>query len=377
MRERSLRLLLFVSLAGFIAACCLLPAVARAVPAVRVKDLTMVRGVRPNRLIGYGLVIGLQGTGDSNKPSFTKQSVASMLSRMGLRVNAATLKLRNVASVIVTAELPPFSRAGNRIDVTVSSVGDAKSLSGGTLLGTPLKGHDGRIYVIAQGPLTVGGYTVAGAAGVSETRNHPTVARVPGGGLVEAEPAYTLGRDGKLVLQLRDPDFTTAARLAATVSMNLGGEIAHAQDSGTVVVTIPEAYAGRVVEFLSIVERLKITPDTVARVVANERTGTIIMGEDVKIGAVAVTHGNLTVRVKQSNRAVPAGPMTPGRTQIERNSTVEASEDPAIVAELEEGATLSDVVEGLNRLGASPRDLITILQAVKQAGALRAELEIQ
>lgn len=357
---------------------CLAPSFAMAVPAARIKDLVEVAGVRPNQLIGYGIVVGLSGSGDTDKARFTVQSVVSMLSRMGIRIEARGLKLKNVAAVVVTAELPAYSRTGTKIDVTVNSVGDAKSLVGGTLLAAPLKGHDGKIYVVAQGPLTVGGYSVSDEGGGNRTmKNHPTVARVPDGGIVERELDYTLARDGLLALQLREPDFTTAARLAKTINMNLGESFAKALDGGTVEVRIPTAYEGRVVELLSLIERLTVTPDTAARVVVNERTGTIVIGEDVKIGAVAVTHGNLTVRIRSTDEAVPASPFTSGPTVRNRKKELSVDEPKAIIAALDEGATLSDIVEGLNRLGATPRDLITILQAIRQAGALRATVEVQ
>lgn len=345
--------------------------------AARIKDLADVRGVRPNQLLGYGVVVGLNGTGDSDKTRFTIQSVVSMLSRMGIRVDARGLKLKNVAAVVVNAELPAFSRAGNTIDVTVSSLGDAKSLTGGTLIVTPLRGHDGQIYAMAQGPISVGGFSVeAQGGGASETRNHPTVARIPDGAIVEREIRTDLAARDNVTLQLRDADFTTAARMAKTINMNLGGAFATTPDAGTVVVQVPPPYAGRVVDFVSIVERLEVTPDAVARVIVNERTGTIIMGQDVKIAPVAVAHGNLTVSVRRNEEAVPAAPLTPGQTTVVQNPEIETKEEKVPLVELDEGATLSDVVEALNRLGATPRDMITILQAIKRAGALRADVEV-
>jgi flagellar P-ring protein precursor FlgI len=345
--------------------------------AARIKDLADVRGVRPNQLIGYGVVVGLNGSGDSDKTRFTIQSVVSMLSRMGIRVDARGLKLKNVAAVIVTAELPAFARAGNTIDITVSSLGDAKSLTGGTLVVTPLRGHDGQIYAMAQGPISVGGFSVeAQGGGASETKNHPTVARIPDGALVEREINVDLGSRELVVLQIRDADFTTAARMAKTINLNLGGGFATTPDPGTVKVQVPPPYAGRVVDFVSIIERLEVTPDAVARVIVNERTGTIIMGQDVKIAPVAVAHGNLTVSVRRTEEAVPAAPLTPGDTVVTQNSDIETKEDKVPLVELSEGATLADVVTALNRLGATPRDMITILQAIKRAGALRADVEV-
>ena len=345
--------------------------------AARIKDLADVRGVRPNQLIGYGVVVGLNGTGDSDKTRFTVQSVVSMLSRMGIRVDPRGLKLKNVAAVIVTAELPAFARVGNNIDVTVSSLGDAKSLTGGTLVVTPLRGHDGQIYAMAQGAISVGGFSVvAQGGGASETKNHPTVARIPDGAQIERELGTDLANRESISLQIRDADFTTAARMAKTINMNLGGSFAASPDPGTVNVQIPPPYAGRVVDFVSIVERLEVTPDSIARVVVNERTGTIIMGQDVAIAPVAVAHGNLTVSVRRKEKATPAAPLTPGTTTVTASTSINATEDKVPLVELNEGATLSDVVTALNRLGATPRDMITILQAIKRAGALRADVEV-
>lgn len=360
----------------FIRALVLLMLPAGVAFAARIKDLAEVRGVRANQLYGYGLVMGLNGTGDSDKTRFTMQSVVSMLSRMGIRVDPRGLKLKNVAAVMVTAELPPFARPGSTIDVTVSSIGDSKSLTGGTLLVTPLRGHDGQTYAVAQGPMSVGGFSIQGGGGDAEVRNHPTVARIPDGALVEREVAVQLAERSVLTLQLKDADFTTAARMAKVVNMNLGGTFARAPDSATVVVDVPPPYQGKVVELLSVVERLEVTPDQVARVIINERTGTVIMGQDVRISPVAVSHGNLTVSIRKQTRAVPAAPFTPGGTVGEENADLTVTEEKANLIELDEGASLSDVVEGLNRLGASPRDLMTILQAIKEAGALRADLEV-
>lgn len=349
----------------------------RPVDAARIKDLADVRGVRPNQLIGYGVVLGLNGTGDSDKTRFTLQSVVSMLSRMGIRVDQRGIKLKNVAAVVVTAELPAFSRAGNTIDVTVSSVGDAKSLTGGTLIVTPLRGHDGEIYAMAQGPVSVGGFSVASeGGGATETRNHPTVARIPDGAIVEREVRVDLNARDNLTLQLRDADFTTAARMAKTINMNLGGEFAASPDPGSIVVQVPPPWAGRMVDFISVVERLEVTPDAVARVIVNERTGTIIMGQDVKLAPVAVAHGNLTVSIRKTEEATPAAPLTPGDTTVTENADIQVDEEKVPLVEMQEGASLAEVVEGLNRLGASPRDIITILQAIKRAGALRADVEV-
>jgi flagellar P-ring protein precursor FlgI len=344
--------------------------------AARIKDLADVHGVRPNQLFGYGLVMGLDGTGDSDKTRFTTQSVVSMLSKLGIRVDPRGLKLKNVAAVIVTAELPPFAKPGSTIDVTVSSIGDAKSLTGGTLLVTPLRGHDGQIYAVAQGAMSVGGFSIQAGSGNAEIKNHPTVARIPDGALVEREVPVDIANKTSITLQIKDEDFTTAARMAQVINMNLGGNFADAPDAGTVNVQVPPPYQGKVVELMSVIERLEVTPDQVAKVIINERTGTVIMGQDVRISPVAVSHGNITVSIRRKEEAVPAAPLTPGGTVKTNNSDIKVTEDKANLIELDEGASLSDVVEGLNRLGASPRDLMTILQAIKEAGALRADLEV-
>ena len=343
--------------------------------AERVKDLASVRGVRSNQLIGYGLVIGLAGTGDTNTTTFTTQSIIAMLARNNVRVGVQGLRLANVAAVMVTAELPPFSRVGNRIDVTVSSIGDAQSLVGGTLVVTPLKSHSGQIFAVAQGPLAVGGFSI-GDGNVGEVRNHPTVARISSGALVEREVPANLAQQSNITLQLHEPDFTTSARLAKVIDMQLGGRYASALDSGTVEVDVPAIYKQNPVEFLALIERLEVTPDSRARVVVNERTGTIIMGQDVRIAPVAVAHGNITVSIKTENEAIPAVPFTDGEPVVQTNQTIEVNEEKRNLIEVE-GANLSDVVEGLNRLGTTPRDLITILQAIKKAGALRASIEVR
>ena len=337
------------------------------VVAERIKDLSNVRGVRSNQLIGYGVVIGLNGTGDTDKTTFTTQSIVAMLARNNVRVDMRGLKLRNAAAVMVTGKLPAFSRIGNSLDITVSSIGDAKSLSGGTLLVTPMRGHDGKIYAMAQAP-SVGGFSVGDGAN-GEVKNRPTVASISNGAIVEKEIPMSLSGNASVTLQLHQADFTTSARIAKQIDTKLGGQFAHARDSGTVEVKVPKIYRDRMVEFLALIERFEITPDSHARVVINERTGTIIMGQDVRIDPVAVAHGNITVGINTNNQAVPAGALTPGQGQMQTNTDVEVTEEKRNLIELK-GANLSDVVEGLNRLGTSPRDLITILQAIKKSGLL-------
>ncbi len=361
---------------GLIPTLALLLLLPASAGAERIKDLANIRGVRDNKLIGYGLVVGLAGTGDTDKTRFTYQSVLSFLKRAGIRVDARGLKLKNVAAVTLTATLPPYARAGTKLDVTVSSLGDSKSLTGGVLLASPLKAADGHTYALAQGPVTVGGFSVGGRGG-GEVKNHPTVGRVPHGAMVEREFAVDAFKDSKLTLQLNEADWTTAARLRKTIDQNLGGDFAKALDSRTVEVKVPPAYAKQPVELVALIERLQVNPDGIAKVVINERTGTVIIGQDVRVAPVAVAHGNLTVSVRAQERVVPAAPFTAGESQTEKNATLDVEEEDRRLMAVKRGADLASVVQGLNELGASPRDLITILQAIKQAGALPAVLEVQ
>ncbi len=364
--------------------------------ALRIKELAYVRGVRPNELIGYGLVVGLNGTGDKSGTKFTIQSLANMLTRMGVTVKASDIKVKNVAAVVVTAKLPPFAKRGTRIDVVVSSIGDASSLQGGTLLLTPLRGADGLVYAVAQGPVSVGGFSVGGAGGGRVQKNHPTVGRIPGGALVEREVPLFL-EDGALSIYLRRPDFTTAMRVAEAINRKMGGRIAFAQDAASIKVRVPKEYEGRIVPFIASIEAIEVRPDALAKVVIDERTGTIVMGERVRIRTVAVSHGNLSVEIKELKRVSqpmpfapppPAGtpPVVPqpgetvvapgGQTVVVPESQVKVEEEKGKVALIEEGVTIGEVVRALNALGVSTRDLISILQAIEAAGALEGELEI-
>ena len=357
----------------------------------RIKDLAHIRGVRSNQLFGYGLVVGLNRTGDSQQVRFAAQTVASLLARLNVRINPQGLLLRNIATVMVTADLPPFSKNGTSIDDVVSSMGDAKSLSGGTLIATALRGHDGQIYAMAQGPLSVGGYSVSGGGGNTKIQNHPTVARVPGGALVEREINFKINNREELHWQLYQDDFTTAVRLAQEINLHFGRDIALAQDSRSVAVKVPfpppkidgeeatptdtqeqrEAYVTR---FISQVERIPVIPDTVARVIINERTGTVIINQDVRVDPVAITHGNITISI-ESKQTTAVDEFT--GDQITQNETqTDVEEEKLNLILLNKGQSLRDLVDGLNQLGASPRDLITILQAIKRAGALRAKLEV-
>ncbi|MBI3608253.1 MAG: flagellar basal body P-ring protein FlgI [Nitrospirae bacterium] len=345
--------------------------------AARIKDLATIAGVRENALIGYGLMIGLNGTGDKTGTLFTVQSLSSMLNKLGVAVDANAVKVKNVAAVVVTAKLPPFVKPGGRIDVVVSSLGDATSLQGGTLLLTPLDGADQQVYAVAQGPVSIGGF-IGGKEGDSVQKNHPTVGRISGGAVVERAVPVNLGDKASLTLLLRQQDFTTATRMASAINTRIGnGDLAAATDSGTVRLQVPEAYHGRIVELVADIEGLDVSVDLPAKVVVNERTGTIVMGEHVQIADVAVSHGNLTIRVKTELQVSQPSPLSEGgQTVVTPQRETDVTEDKAQVILLPEGTRLGDVVRGLNAIGVTPRDLIAILQAMRAAGALQAELEI-
>jgi len=371
--------------------------VASPVAAVRVKDITTIVGVRQNQLIGYGLVVGLNGTGDKDKTEFTLQSLINMLERMGIKVNVNDVKVKNVAAAVVTATLPPFARIGSRIDILISSIGDAKSLQGGTLLFTPLKAADGNIYAVAQGPLSTGGFAMGGAAGGGIQVNHPTVGKIIGGALVEKEISSEFNKKKTLLLSINNPDFATMSRLVKVINANFQREIAGSLDSATLKINIPETYSGNVVDFVSRVEGLEVIPDTVAKVILDERTGTIVMGENVRILTVAISHGNLSVIIKERREISQALPFAPspfsgGEGKIDRSDepaiapggqTVVVTDSEVLIEEeggklmlLTSGVSINELVRALNAIGVSPRDLIAILQAIKAAGALQAELEI-
>jgi len=345
--------------------------------AVRIKELVEVQGVRSNDLFGYGLVVGLAGTGDSERILFTQQSIAGMLGRLGVRVSAAEVRARNVAAVMVTARLPAFTRPGNALDVTVASLGNARSLAGGVLLITPLTAADGQTYAVAQGPVQVGGYEVGGS-GSFLARNTPTSGRVPGGGTVER--AVTPKLEGTLVLGLKRPDFTTASRIAAAVNGAVGEGSARAVDPAAIEVKPPEGQDD-LVALLAKVEALEVEADQRARVVVSERTGTVVAGERVRIRAVAVAHGGLQVAVSTTPVVSQPNPLTGNRndgtrTVVERVATPTASEESRQAVALPATATVEDLAKALNLLGATARDLVSILQAIKAAGALDAELEV-
>ncbi|MEW6321193.1 MAG: flagellar basal body P-ring protein FlgI [Acidobacteriota bacterium] len=344
--------------------------------AVRVKDVASLQGLHPVPLVGYGLVIGLAKTGDRRQTIFSAQSLANLLERLGVGVSAEAMKIENVAAVLVTAELSPYARAGSRIDVTASSIGDARSLQGGTLIATPLRGPDGTVHALAQGPLTLGGFG-GGDGGNAIQVNHLTVGRVPGGALVQVGQAATLPGGAEVVLALRDPDFTTARRLAETINMELGDGIARAADAANIVVRVPEQFRGATADLMARLEPLSIDLDAPARVVINERTGTVVVGGGVRLGVAAVAHGSLSVRIATRVEVSQPQPLSrQGQTAVVPQQDLQVSEANAQLVTLEEGTTLDAVVRGLNTLGASPRDIIAILQALKAAGALRAEIVI-
>ncbi|MDX1765310.1 MAG: flagellar basal body P-ring protein FlgI [bacterium] len=349
------------------------------VQAARVKDLVQIDGVRDNQLIGYGLVIGLDGTGDDSSTIFTNQSLASMLQRLGITVNPADvedMKAENVAAVMVTAILPPFARGGNKLDIKISSIGNAESLRGGTLLMTPLKGPDGQVYAVAQGEVSVGGFSFGGAAGGGIQKNHPTVGMIAGGALVERELAVDMLQQTRFRAALRSPDFSTATRIVEGINAAFGPRTATALDGGTLEITVPPGMVSNPVAFLARMEEITVDPDTYARVVLNERTGTVVMGEHVRISTVAISHGNLSIQIKERLGVSQPQPFGRGVTVAVPDSEVEVAEEDRKLMVVERGVSIGEVVQGLNSIGVSPADLIAIFQAIKAAGALQAELQI-
>lgn len=381
--------------------------------AERLKDVSALEGVRANKLLGYGLVVGLAGTGDDINASFSTQSTVTMLRRLGVHANDQRLRLRNVAAVVVTTDLQPFTAPGNRIDVTVSSIGNATSLEGGTLVMAPLKGPDMETYAVAQGPLSVGGYRITGSSGTRFQKNHTTVGRIPNGALVERAVPIDLSRE-EIVLTLHSPDFTTAERIAKAVRETLdtiaplpttsptgteeatAGEAVAAvetpteatpaveapprvlvRDAGVVVIRVPDNFKGRVPALMAAIEGLVIDSDMPTRVVVNERTGTVVLGDGVRLMPVAIAHGGLSLEVREMPMASQPGPLATGRTVVVPTTNVTAREQGGPLREVTASASLKDVVGALNALGVSPRDLVAILQALKASGSLRAELEIQ
>ncbi len=346
------------------------------VSAARIKDLAELKGVRDNQLVGYGLVVGLNDTGDSSNNGITMQTVANMMEHMGLTLDRDAVNVGNVAAVMVTADLPPFAKTGTEIDVVVSSLGDAESLSGGVLLRTPLAGPDQNTYAVAQGSVIVGGVSLEGNASQVE-KNHPTVGRIPDGGMVEREVGFALPEDGQYVFHLRDADFTTISRMVSAVNKSFGRSIARAMDSKSMRVSLPEDLSANPIQFLSSLENLEVQPDGKARIVVNERTGTIVMGAQVQLSTVAVAHGNIKLTVKESAGVSQPSPFSSqGETVVVPETQVELEEEDARFMVMEEGVSVGDVAAALNAVGVTPRDVITIFQAIKAAGAMHAELVI-
>ncbi len=344
---------------------------------IRLKDLVEVDGVRGNDLVGYGLVVGLNGTGDGlrNTP-YTEEILANLLERLGVNIAGEAVRPRNVAAVFVTATLPPFARSGGRIDVTVSAIGDAKSLLGGTLVMTPLNGADGRIYAVAQGTVIAGGVSAGGAA-ATVVQGVPTAGSIPAGARIEREIDFDFAAMTTLRLALRTPDFTTAARIEAAINAEFGRAVAVMVDPGTVALDLPAMRMRSPAHALSRIENLPIDPATRARVVIDQRSGTIVMGADVRIGRVAVAQGNLTLRVDERPVVVQPNPFSPGETIVVPRTDVEIQKGEGRLAEVSGGSSLSELVAGLNALGVSPRDMIDILKSIHAAGALHADLVIQ
>ena len=343
----------------------------------RIKDIAYIQGVRGQQLIGYGLVVGLNGSGDTQRSTFTLQSVTSMLKRFGITVPQNDLRLRNVAAVMVTTTVPSFAKEGGSADVTVSSLGDATSLQGGTLLMTPLSGIDGTVYAMAQGPLSVGGISVR-ANGNEIRRNHTAAGRIPGGALLERSITTQFSKDSIVSVVLSQADFTTASRVADAVNAKFGPKSALANDGSTVAIIIPQAFRadGRLVEFVSQVELLEITPDVVAKVIVNEKTGTIVVGGNVSILPVAISHGGLNIEIESVPVISQPNPFSQGQTVSTQLTAVAVAEDSTTVMAFNGAATVQDVAKSLNALKVSPRDIIAIFQALKEAGALKAELVI-
>jgi len=342
--------------------------------AVRIKDIANFSGVRDNQLIGYGLVVGLPGTGDKKDSVFTISSMKNMLDKMGIGVKSSALKIKNVASVMVTARMPVSAKPGTRLDVTVSSVGDATSLAGGVLLQTALKGVDGKIYSLAQGPLTVGGYSASGNA-ASTSKNISTVGLIPGGAIVERGIPFQFNQQDKLTLNLRAADFSTAQQIAERLNQAIGGNYARAEDATSISLAVPPQYRNNLVPLMASVENLEVSPDTPAKVVVDEKTGTVVLGRNVRISKAAVAHGNLQITVQEGEQVSQPGPFSQGQTVVTPQTNLDVREEHRHLV-MVEGATLQELVDGLNAIGATPRDLISILRSLEASGSLHAALEV-
>jgi flagellar P-ring protein FlgI len=368
----------YLRLFSFILGAALIAAPMPVLAFSRVKDLIEVEGIRDNMLVGYGLVVGLNHTGDSlqNVP-FTQESMQTMLERLGVNTRGATMQTKDVAAVMVTANLPAFSGTGTRIDVTVSAMGDAKDLLGGTLLVTPLFGADGQTYAVAQGPVAVGGFSAQGEAS-SVTRGVPTAGRISNGAIVERQTGFHLAGMESLRLSLHNPDLTTASRIASAVNTYLGSNVAMAADPANIELKVPGNYPGGVMALLTDIEQVKVDPDQAAKVVIDQTSGVIVMGADVRISAVAIAQGNLTIRVTETPQVSQPSPFSnTGTTQVVPRTSIQVDEGKGNkMAVLNAGVSLQNLVDGLNALGVGPRDIISILQAIKAAGALQADIQI-
>ena len=350
--------------------------VATTAHAARLKDLADIEGVRGNQLYGFGLVVGLAGTGDSQQVDFTTKSMSNLLEKVGIRSDSTKIRVKNVASVMVTGTLPPFIRPGSRIDITMSSIGDSKSLQGGVLIFTPLRGADGNVYGTAQGPVVVGGFSV-GSGGDTAQKNHPTVGMISNGALIERSIPFDLFQSHRVRIVLKQPDFTTMTRVVQRINSHFGRPLAVAVDSASVEVAIADDMSRDPIGLLSNIEQLDVNADVEAKVVVNERTGTIIMGEKVSISTIALAHGNLSIAIRSETQvSQPNAFAEKGQTQTVTNSDVQVGEDERSLTVIKARVTLGEVVAALNSLGATPRDLISIFQAMKRAGALNAELVV-
>jgi flagellar P-ring protein precursor FlgI len=386
---------ILTGVATVLIACLCLPASAGA---ARIKDISSIGGIRDNQLVGYGLVVGLMSTGDSIKNGYTRETLSNMLSRQGLAMRDKDLKSNNIAAVMITAVLPPFAKTGAKLDVMVSSVGDAKSLLGGTLLMTPLRGADNEIYAVAQGALTIGGF-VAGANSASGSvsgKNHTTVGYITNGALIEKELQYDFEKTRQLTVNLYQPDFTTLTRLASTVNSRIGDVDVKLVDSSSALITVKNSYKGSIVSLLSAIENLDVSIDTAAVVVLNEKTGTVVMGENVRISTIAVAHGNLSFQIREDYNVSQPLPFAPrgvpgqgptdaghgvtmgsgGQTVVTPSTQINVAEEKKALLVMPKGVTIQDVVRGLNAMGVTPRDLIQILQTIKAAGSLQADLKV-
>jgi flagellar P-ring protein precursor FlgI len=343
----------------------------------RLKEIVSLEGVRDNQLVGYGLVVGLNGTGDKRQTVFSVQALTNILQRMGVTVSPTAILVRNMAAVMVTATLPGFAQPGTRIDVTAAAIGDASNLQGGLLLLTPLKAPDGEVYAVAQGSVLTGGF-VAGRGGASATVNHPTVGRIPDGAIVEKSPP-SIAPSTTLRLQLNQVDFTTAARVAEVVNNHFspdGDRIAHAESAGAVAVTLPKLYTDRSVEFIAELEALTVESDRRQKVVINEKTGTIVLGKDIRLSPVAILHGALSIEIRTQLDVSQPAPLSQGTTTVTPQTTVAVKEEKAKNVVLKKGATIEELVKALQSIGSAPRDIIAILESMRSAGALDADVEV-